>query len=66
MFPQAGVAIGLVLLVQTSPMLSGLGPEQANIIDTMVNVVLFSVFVNELAGPPISRYAIIRGNEMEA
>lgn len=66
MLPQAGVAIGLVLLIQASPMLHGLTPAQQTMIDNMVNIILFSVFVNELVGPVFSRYAIVRGNQMEA
>jgi hypothetical protein len=27
----------------------------------MVNMTLMSVFFNELAGPPVSKYAVIRG-----
>lgn len=65
MLPQAGVAIGLVLLIQASPLMHGLDPEQKAIIHNMVNIVLLSVFVNELIGPPISKMAIIRGNQME-
>ena len=33
MLPQAGVAIGLVLLIQASPTLAGLSPEQQAIVD---------------------------------
>ena len=68
MLPQAGVAIGLVLLIQASPLVDQLAktsPAQAKIVENMVNIILFSVFVNELLGPPISKYAIVRGNEME-
>lgn len=65
MLPQAGVAIGLVLLIQTSPMMAKLTGSQSLIVDNMVNIVLFSVFVNELIGPPLSKMAIIKGNKME-
>ena len=65
MLPQAGVAIGLVLLVEASPIMAELGPQSIRIIETMVNIILFSVFVNEIVGPPLSRLAIIRGNKME-
>lgn len=65
MLPQAGVAIGLVLLVQASPLIKTLTSEQILLVDRMVNIVLLSVFINELIGPPVSRYAIIKGNEME-
>ncbi len=65
MLPQAGVALGLVLLVRTSPLVAALPPEQQLHIGALVNVVLFSVLISELVGPPISRFAIIRGNDME-
>lgn len=65
MLPQAGVAIGLVLMIQASPLMHSLSPEQILMVDRMVNIVLLSVFMNELVGPPVSRYAIIKGNEME-
>ena len=65
MLPQAGVAIGLVLMIQASPIMHQLSAEQILMVDRMVNIVLLSVFVNELVGPPVSRYAIIKGNEME-
>ena len=64
LFPQAGVAIGLVLLVQTSPiMLTAAAPVKAFLV-VIVNVVLFSIFVNELIGPIITRYGVIRGAEL--
>ncbi|WP_319562014.1 cation:proton antiporter [Marispirochaeta sp.] len=66
MLPQAGVAIGLVLMIQASSLVTYLSPEQVTIVDTMVNIILLSVFINELIGPPISKFALIRGNEMEA
>ena len=65
MLPQAGVAIGLVLMIQASPLMLSLLPDQILMVDRMVNIVLLSVFMNELIGPLISRYAIIKGNEME-
>ncbi len=65
MLPQAGVAIGLVLHVQASPITEGLSADMSHVVDSMVNIVLLSVFVNELVGPPLSRLAILRGNDME-
>ncbi len=65
MLPQAGVAIGLVLTIQASPMVRALALERMTVVLTMVNIVLFSVFINELIGPPLSRMALIRGNDME-
>lgn len=65
MLPQAGVAIGLVLMIQTSPAILALPPEQQNTITLMVNVVLLAVFFNELTGPPLSKYAIVNAMEEE-
>lgn len=64
MLPQAGVAIGLVLLIEASPAMAALPGELQPVISMMVNIILLSVFINELIGPPLSRFAIIRGNEM--
>ena len=68
MFPQAGVAIGLVLLIQTSPVFDKIAMNNelhASLISSLINIVLLSVLINELFGPPLSKYAIIKGNEME-
>ena len=61
MLPQAGVAIGLVLFLDTMPYFT----INHEITTTLINIVLFSVFVNELAGPPLSKYAISRGSTLE-
>ena len=55
LLPQAGVAIGLVLLAQ----------EQAPAIFTSqaVNIVLASIIINEIFGPPLTRYAIFKAGE---
>lgn len=57
MLPQAGVAIGLALYIQAAPFFAG----SQELASTMVSIVLMSVFVNELTGPPISKFAVIRG-----
>lgn len=57
MLPQAGVAIGLALYIQAAPSFAA----HQELASTIVSIVLMSVFVNELAGPPISKYAVIRG-----
>lgn len=64
MFPQAGVAIGLVLMIQASPIIAKASLQMQNLAITMVNIVIFSVFVNELVGPPLSKWAIIKGAEL--
>ncbi len=65
MLPQAGVALGLVLLIQASPQAANMTPLQAEVTETLVNVVLLSVFINQLLGPPLARGAVMRGNDME-
>ena len=65
MLPQAGVAIGLVLMIQASPLIPALGPGERDMITMMVNIILLSVFFNELTGPPISKAAIVRALEKE-
>jgi Kef-type K+ transport system membrane component KefB len=64
MFPQAGVAIGLVLLLQGSPVIAQFPPASQLFIDQMINIVIFSVFINELAGPPLSKFAIVKGADI--
>lgn len=59
MLPQAGVALGLVIVVQNS--IAPVVPEIADNLQIITNVVLFSVFINELIGPPMSRLALQKG-----
>ncbi|MFC1502360.1 cation:proton antiporter [bacterium] len=63
LFPQAGVAIGLVLFVQTSPILAVAPAEVRQVLVMIVNVVLFAIFINELIGPAITKYGITRGSD---
>jgi Kef-type K+ transport system membrane component KefB len=51
LLPQAGVAVGLVLIAHENPAFKMYG-------DTMINIVLASVVVNELIGPPLTSFAI--------
>ena len=61
MLPQAGVAIGLVLFLDTIPFFA----VNHEITSNMINIVLFSVLINELAGPPLSRYSVVNGCSLE-
>ncbi len=61
LFPQAGVAIGLALFVQTSPVTIAAPAPARETLSLVVNIVLFSVFVNALIGPVISKYGIKKG-----
>jgi len=63
LLPQAGVAIGLVYLIKNSPVYPAT-PEFAQATDTMVNIVLASVLFNELIGPPLTKFAVVRAGEM--
>ena len=65
LFPQAGVAIGLALVVQSSTLFTAAPEAVREMLRLLTNVVLFSVFANELIGPLISRFGIVRGAERE-
>jgi len=65
LFPQAGVAIGLILFVQTSPLLGGVTADIREVLILIVNVILFSIFINELVGPPLSRFGIHKGADFD-
>ncbi len=56
LFPQAGVALGMVVSAQS------LGPETGSMIR---NIVLFSVLIYELAGPLMTRTALMKAGEIE-
>ena len=56
LFPQAGVALGMVVSAQS------LGPEMGGLIR---NIILFSVLVYELVGPMLTRVALIKAGEIE-
>jgi len=64
MLPQAGVAIGLILLINASPALLHASSEIKANIAILTNIVLFGVAINELVGPPLSKFAIIRGADL--
>ena len=61
LFPQAGVAIGLALVIQNSTLMLDAAEGVKELLALVINIVLFSVFVNELVGPLISRFGIVRG-----
>ncbi|OEU50856.1 MAG: hypothetical protein BA871_12055 [Desulfuromonadales bacterium C00003096] len=55
LLPQAGVTVGLVLMVRT-----GVDPQVYHL---MLNAVLGSVIINELLAPPLVRFALLRAGE---
>ena len=56
LFPQAGVALGMVVSAQS------LGSEMGSMIR---NIILFSVLIYELAGPLMTRMALTKAGEIE-
>lgn len=56
MLPQAGVAIGLSLILQSNPAVAS-NPYVVKV----VSIVLFSVLINEITGPPVSKFAVVKG-----
>ena len=61
LFPQAGVAIGLALFLQGASAVATAAEDIQRLVTQLVNIVLLSVFINELIGPLISRYGVTRG-----
>ena len=59
LFPQAGVAIGLALYIKSFGAAGN--QELGKPLSLIVNIVLFSVCINELIGPVISKFGIKRG-----
>ena len=57
LFPQAGVALGMVVTAQA------LGDEMGGLIR---NIILFSVLVYELVGPQLTRIALTSAGEIQA
>ncbi|MBQ7592724.1 MAG: cation:proton antiporter [Synergistaceae bacterium] len=56
LFPQAGVALGMVVSAQS------LGSELGGLVR---NIILFSVLIYELVGPMMTRLALIKAGEIE-
>ncbi len=67
MLSQGGIALGFVLLIQTSPLMSGRAESETLSIafSQLINIILASIFINEIASPFFLKSAITRGNEME-
>lgn len=65
MLPQAGVAIGLVDIVSSMHLPEGTPPEVFQGLAALNAIILMSVFFNEIVGPPLSKFALIKGNKME-
>ena len=61
MLPQAGVAIGLVMFIETTMLGNGGGGFSHETMNMIIGVVLFAVFINELLGPPLSKYGLVKG-----
>ncbi|MEA3500323.1 MAG: cation:proton antiporter [Candidatus Marinimicrobia bacterium] len=60
LLPQAGVAIGLGIFVKGSELFSNSSTVIQSEINQMLTLLLFSVFINELIGPTVSKFAIVK------
>ncbi len=58
--PQAGVALGLVLVLEDAPILTGLPVEIAGLLSQTISIMLLAILVKEIVGPPISAFAVRR------
>ena len=65
LFPQEGVALGLALLLHTSPILQQGGPSVQNTINIIVNIILMNVFINAMIGPVLTRSVLVKGVDTE-
>lgn len=59
--PQAGVALGLVLLIEAYAARGNLPPGAATTLQQAVNIVLMAIFVKEIVGPVIASAGLRRG-----
>lgn len=62
LMPQAGVAIGLVILLEDDPVFRE-GPGH-DLMPLFVGVVLSAVMISEIVGPLLTRFALIRSGEV--
>lgn len=63
--PQAGVALGLVLVLEDAPILAGLPVEMAALLTQTISIMLLAILVKEIVGPPISAFAVRRAAVIE-
>ena len=59
LLPQAGLAIGLVILIQNDPVFQ----REGELLNLFLAVVLTVVTLNEIVGPVLTRYALTRSGE---
>jgi len=64
LFPQAGVAIGLVILVQENSHLGSVYLAGQPLPDIVTNCILAAVALNELIGPLAARFALGKAGEI--
>ena len=64
LLPQAGLAVGLMLLVTENPVFDATAPIRAAR-DTFLAAVLAVVLANELVGPVLTKYALVRSGDYQ-
>jgi len=65
LLPQAGVAIGLVIMVQENSYLGGVYISGQSLPAIVTNCILAAVALNELIGPLAARFALGKAGEIE-
>ncbi len=65
LLPQAGVAIGLVIIVQENAYLTTVRLGGQSLPDIVTNCILATVALNELIGPLAARFALSRAGEIK-
>lgn len=61
LIPQAGVALGLVLVLEDAPILDLVSPDMAANLTQTITIMLLAILLKEILGPPISAAAVRRG-----
>ena len=64
LIPQAGVAVGLVVLLKEDPVFRG-SPQATTLLDLFAAVVVTAVVFNEIVGPILTRWALGRSGEVD-
>jgi hypothetical protein len=62
MFPQAGIAIGLTMVLDNTPEYIIHYPE---IIPQIINVILISAFFNQILGKIFTRFSVIKALDID-
>lgn len=65
LFAHAGVALGLILLIEAAPELEMIPQIPIELVGLSTNIVLMSVLINEVSGPIFATLAVRRVSQLE-